>query len=212
MTDDKIVRPFFEQLWRRAERILPEFGACYVFTDWRTYAAVWGAARRTLIRIKNAIVWAKNGAGLGNCYANTYELIAYGMKCPPPKSMSGQERRGIRQVLRPNVFTFNRVTGDERMHNAAKPVELLREFVRNSSDAGDLVVDLFGGSGSTMIAAELEDRRCALMEIEPKHCDRTLVRWLRREGAEATLLEPAEGDAALAGKTYAEVLKARVRG
>lgn len=212
VTDDKIVRPFFEQLWKRAERVLPEFAACYVFTDWRSYAAVWDAAKRSLMRIKNALVWTKNGAGLGSNYANTYELIAYGMKCPPPKNMTGQERRGIRSVLRPNVFSFNRVTGDERMHNAAKPVALLQELIRNSSDAGDLVVDLYGGSGSTLFAAELEGRRCAVMEIEPKHCDRILVRWARRDVVGAVLLEPAEGDEALAGKTYVDVLKARVRG
>ena len=66
-----------------------------------------------------------------------------------------------------------------------KPVELVERAIRNSSRPGDIVLDPFGGSGTTMIAAEKSDRKARLMELDPKYCDVIVSRWQQFAGAEA---------------------------
>src|SRR6202158_2501344 len=64
-----------------------------------------------------------------------------------------------------------------RLHPTMKPVELIERAIHNSSRAKDLVLDLFGGSGSTLIACERQGRRARLMEIDPRYCDVIVRRW-----------------------------------
>ena len=78
-----------------------------------------------------------------------------------------------------------------------KPVELVERAIRNSSKTRDTVLDVFGGSGSTMIACEKSGRQARLIELEPKYCDVAITRWQQFTGREATL----ESD----GRTYAAV-------
>ena len=66
-----------------------------------------------------------------------------------------------------------------------KPVELMERSIRNSSRSGDVVLDCFGGSGSTLIAAEKAGRRCFMMELDPKYCDVIVRRWQEFSGGKA---------------------------
>lgn len=66
-----------------------------------------------------------------------------------------------------------------------KPVPLFAYLMRNSSKPGDIVLDLFGGSGTTLIAAEQLDRKCCMMELDPHYCDVILARWEKLTGKEA---------------------------
>jgi len=66
-----------------------------------------------------------------------------------------------------------------------KPVELMERSIRNSSRPGDVVLDCFGGSGSTLIAAEKSGRRCFMMELDPKYCDVIVRRWQEFSGGKA---------------------------
>jgi DNA modification methylase len=66
-----------------------------------------------------------------------------------------------------------------------KPVELMERSIRNSSRPGDVVLDCFGGSGSTLIAAEKAGRRCFTMELDPKYCDVIIRRWQEFSGGNA---------------------------
>lgn len=182
IADDKMVRPFFENLARVVAGALPTFGHAYFCTDWRSWSALWEGAKRGGLTPKNMLVWDKGGGGMGNMYAQTHELIGFYVKQPPARSMKSNEQTGQRQVLRPNLLRFNRVTGDERQHNAAKPVGLMEELIGNSSDAGDVVLDLFGGSGSTLMAADNLGRRALVMEMEPKYVDVIVARWERHTG------------------------------
>lgn len=100
--------------------------------------------------------------------------------------MTGGRRAGQRQVLRPNVLHYERVRGDEREHNAAKPVAMLVEIIEAATDPGELVLDLFAGSGSTLIAADAVGRKARAVEVEPSWCDVIVDRWRRRTGGEAT--------------------------
>src|SRR5882762_8037953 len=88
-----------------------------------------------------------------------------------------------------------------RIHPTAKPVELVERALLNSSKAGDVVADLFGGSGSTLIGCERRGRHARLMEIDPKYCDVIVQRWQEYTGKEAVL----EGD----GRSFQEIAQER---
>lgn len=177
ITDDKIVRPFFRDALAVAQRWTPYFSPVFVCCDWRSWPSWWEVAKMTRIDPKNLLVWDKGGAGLGNNFANTYELMGYFIHLPEQKVMTSGRKAGIRAILKPNVIRANRVVGKERQHNAAKPVGLIAEILSVSSERGSLVLDYFAGSGSTMIAAEMVGRRAHLMEIDPKFCDVIRKRW-----------------------------------
>ena len=74
-----------------------------------------------------------------------------------------------------------------RLHPTMKPVELIERSLVNSSKAGDLVVDLFGGSGSTLIGCERRNRKARLMELDPKYADVIVKRWQEYTGKQAVL-------------------------
>jgi hypothetical protein len=190
VADDKMVRPFFRQLFLRIYNLLPPFGHAYVHCDWRSWATLWDGARSANMSAKNLLVWDKQSGGLGNNYANTYELVGFFAKQPHGQTMKSFEVSGQRPVHRPNILRYPRVRGADREHNAAKPVEMLQELVKNSSDPGQRVLDLFGGSGSTLIACEKAGRRCVTVEIEPAWCDVIIARWERLTGQKAERVTP----------------------
>lgn len=185
VTDDKIVRPFFEILLRNASEVLPTFGHAYVCCDWRTWPSIWETAKGSGLLPKNLIVWDKGGGGLGSCYAMTYETIGFFAKTPRRALMSSV-KSGQRTIRRPNMFRANRVSSSTRKHNAAKPVELFEELIKNSSDRGDVILDPFVGSGTTIVAAEQRERRCVALEIEPRFVDVAVERWQQISGHKAT--------------------------
>lgn len=178
IADDKMVRPFFVEVLRIARDRLPWFAHAYVFTDWRSWAALWEAGKRAGVQVRNMLVWDKGGGGRGSNYANAHELVAFLHKLPEQTAM-GDRPAGVKSVHRPNILRHSRPTGAERLHNAAKPVALLGELIENSTEAGAWVLDPFAGSGSTLIAAAETGRRAALVELEPKMADVILRRWSR---------------------------------
>lgn len=179
IADDKMIQPFFEQLLRFTHAVVREFAHVYVCCDWRSWATIWGAAKTAGLSPKNCIVWDKASAGLGSNYANTYELVGFFARLPPPTAMKSTTRRGQRTVFAPNIARYNRVTGAEREHNAAKPAALFEWLIGNSSDPGESVADFFIGSGTTIVAAERAKRKAFGMEMEPRWCDVSVARWER---------------------------------
>lgn len=190
IADDKMVRPFFESVWRIAHQVLPKFGHAYLFCDWRSWAAVWEAGKRVELSPKNMLVWDKGGGGLGSSYANTFELVAFFAKLPKQQTMRGDNETGQRTVNRPNILRFPKPAGDDREHNAAKNVDMLCEMIANSTDDGGAVFDGFGGSGTTLIAAHKMRRRCAMFELEPRRCDIILRRFEREFGIKPKRVVP----------------------
>jgi DNA modification methylase len=91
-----------------------------------------------------------------------------------------------------------------RLHPTMKPVELIERALENSSKSGDCVLDLFGGSGSTLIACERRGRNARLMEIDPKYIDVIVDRWQQFTGKQATL----DGD----GRSFELVKEERAAG
>lgn len=187
VVDDSMVAPFFDAVMRRMWKLLDYYGHAYVFCDWRSYPTIWTSAKVGSITPHNCIVWNKGGQGLGSHYMNCYELTWFGAKLPEQSAM-GARASGQRAVHRPNIFNFPRVTGDDRLHNAAKPVDLVREYVRNSTNPDGLVVDYFTGSGTVIVACELEGRRCFAMDKSPKWVDVTVARLEEITGTKAELV------------------------
>jgi site-specific DNA-methyltransferase (adenine-specific) len=198
IADDRMVRPFFENLFRMMLASVKPFGHVYVCCDWRSLPAIADSSRaareggRYGLAPKNVIVWDK-GHGLGSMYAQTHEFIAFYTKTPAAKAMktSATTETGQRMVLQKNVFKHERAHGVDRQHNAAKPPPLFRWLLENSTDPGELVVDFFGGSGTTVVVAEQTGRRAALFEAEPKHCDVVIERFERLSGKKAKRLKAA---------------------
>lgn len=183
IADDKMVIPFFESFLRAAQDHLKEFGHLYAFTDWRSWNTLTTAMKRCPgLVLKNGITWDKGGSGLGTNYAMSSEWIAFAHRMEPLKAMAASKRTGTRMVMKPNVIRENRVTGAERLHNAAKPVAMLVQFIENSTDAGERIWEPFSGSGSTLIAAEKTGRVCFAGEMDPTNAQITVERWERFTG------------------------------
>lgn len=187
VADDKMVRPFFRDVLRMAKGNLKPYGHLYVCCDWRSWSAWWGVAAEVELAVKNCVVWDKGG-GMGAMYMNAHELILFASNAPKLRK-TGQKRSGERPVGDMNVWRITRASKDEQAegggHNAQKPIALVIRAVDNSTEPGEIVLDLFGGSGSTLMACDQGGRRCRMMEMEPAWCDAIVTRWETATGQTA---------------------------
>ena len=179
--DDKMITPFFREIGAMIQRALKPMGHAYVCHDWQTSATIKNAFER--LTPKNLIVWRKSEAGgLGSYYTKIYELI-WLFANEPETGILGKNKLPARTINGvANIWDVSVVQAQERDHNAQKPVEVVKIAVENSSDAGENVLDLFGGSGTTLIACEEIGRTCFMMEMEPKYCDVIVRRYIRTTG------------------------------
>ena len=124
------------------------------------------------------IIWAKNTFTLGRAdYQRQYEPILYGWRDGVDHFWCGDRDQG-------DVWNFNKPRVND-LHPTMKPVELVERAIRNSSRPGDIVLDPFGGSGTTLIAAEKSGRQARLIELDPKYVDVIVRRWQEYTGAQA---------------------------
>ncbi len=127
------------------------------------------------------VIWAKNTFTLGRSdYQRQYEPILYGWKQGADHFWCGARDQG-------DVWFVNKPTKND-LHPTMKPVELVERAVRNSSKSRDIVLDCFGGSGSTLIACEKTGRQARLIELDPKYCDVIVQRWEEFTGKKAELI------------------------
>lgn len=154
--------------------------AFYVFIDWRRVNDIRSEMEK-IMDVKNVIVWDKKVHGLGSDYKSTYELCIVGKKGKPKIS----NRFGLDYQ---DIWRLQREMGRNEMHATAKPVELLEKPIKHASKEDDIVLDLFGGSGSTLIACEKTNRKCYMMELDPKYIDVIIKRWEDYTGNKAEKL------------------------
>lgn len=132
--------------------------------------------------LSSVLIWAKNNATFGRQdYFWKHEPILYGWLEGAAHSFYGPNNEET-------VWNIDRPSRSEQ-HPTMKPVQLCRRAIVNSSETGQIVLDVFGGSGSTLIAAEETGRRANLMELEPKYVDVILDRWCKFTGKEAYRME-----------------------
>lgn len=154
----------------------------YLCMDWRHMSEMLQAGQGAYDEMKNLIVWAKDNGGMGTFYRSRHELIFVFKKGRVPHinnfelGQHGRYRTNVWEYRGVNSRHGNRM--DElALHPTVKPVQMIADAIRDVSARGDIVLDIFGGSGSTLIAAEKTGRRGYLCELDPIYCDRILARW-----------------------------------
>ena len=131
------------------------------------------------------VIWAKNHFTMGRAdYQRQYEPMLYGWKDGNDHFWCGARNQG-------DVWFINRPVAN-KLHPTMKPVELVERAILNSSKTKDVVLDSFGGSGTTMIACEKTNRHARLIELDPKYVDVIVQRWQEFTGKKATLLATGE--------------------
>jgi DNA modification methylase len=126
------------------------------------------------------VIWAKHTFTLGCAdYQRQYEPILYGWPAGHDRYWCGARDQG-------DVWFFDKPARND-LHPTMKPVALVERAIRNSSKTRDIVLDAFGGSGSTLIACEKTGRQARLVELDPKYCDVIVQRWQDWAGDQAML-------------------------
>jgi DNA modification methylase len=164
----------------------------FVCMDWRHMGELLEAGGKAFAELKNLCVWNKRNGGMGSFYRSKHELIFVYKVGNAPHINSfelGQHGR-----YRTNVWDYAGISSlgagrDEElaMHPTVKPVALVADAIKDCSKRGGLVLDAFGGSGSTLIAAESCGRLARLIEYDPLYCDTIITRWQALTGKEAIL-------------------------
>lgn len=162
----------------------------YACMDWRHLTEIMEAGQAAIGEMKNLIVWAKPNAGMGAFYRSQHELILVFKK--------GQAEHlnnfGLgKHRYRTNIWNYAGASGfhadrdgDLAMHPTAKPVAMIADAILDVSLRDEIVLDPFGGSGATLMAAERTGRRARLIELDPLYCD-VICRRYMQDGGSVTL-------------------------
>jgi DNA modification methylase len=172
-------------------------GAVYVCMSSAALDVLQRAFRDAGGRWSTFIIWAKHTFTLGRAdYQRQYEPILYGWKDGVDHFWCGARDQG-------DVWFFDKPSRND-LHPTMKPATLVERAIRNSSKTGDVILDPFGGSGTTMVASERTGRHARLVELDPVYVDVTVERWQAYTGNQATLEST--------GETFAETASARRAG
>lgn len=171
-------RKFLQNAYRAANAVMRTGAVFYVWhADVEGYNFR-GAAKDVGWTVRQCLIWAKNSFVLGRKdYHWKHESCLYGWK-------DGAAHYWGSDRSQTTLLEFNRPTRNGE-HPAMKPVDLFRYQVENSSRKNETVLDLFGGSGTTLIACEQASRQARLMELDPKYCDVIIRRWQEFTGKAA---------------------------
>jgi DNA modification methylase len=164
----------------------------FVCMDWRHMGELLEAGESVFTELKNLVVWNKTNGGMGAFYRSKHELIfVFKAGTAPHTNSFGLGETGR---YRTNVWDYAGISsiGANRseelaMHPTVKPVALIADAIKDCSRRGEIILDAFGGSGSTLIAAEKTGRRSRLIEYDPLYCDTIVRRWEALTGKHARL-------------------------
>lgn len=162
----------------------------YQCMDWRHAGEMIEAGESVYSELKNMCVWVKDNGGMGSLYRSQHELVFVWKSGMAPHLNTVELGRNGR--YRTNVWEYRGATktgpnAELAMHPTVKPVPMIIDAIKDTSKRGEIVLDAFGGSGSTLIAAEKTKRRARLIELEPPYCAVTIERWQTLTGREAVL-------------------------
>lgn len=164
----------------------------YVCMDWRHMGEIMQAGGEHYDELKNLIVWNKDNGGMGAFYRSKHELI-FAFKNGKAKHINNFEL-GQHGRYRTNVWDYAGINSlkagraeELEMHPTVKPVDLVADAILDCSKRGGIILDVFAGSGTTIIAAEKVSRRCFAVELDPHYCDVSVERWQNMTGKAAIL-------------------------
>lgn len=154
-------------------------GFCFVCTTWKTLDK-WLPMFKKYFNLTNMVIWAKGGGGIGDLkhtFVTDYEI----MLC----SNCGHEIIGKRIG---SVWSIGKDNPNAYVHATQKPVALMVQAIESTTNVGDVVLDVFGGSGSTLIACEATGREARLIELDTKYCDVIVKRYMNVTGKRDVVL------------------------
>ena len=162
----------------------------FVCMDWKHVDELLAAGREVYTELKNIVAWVKSTAGMGSLYRSQHELICVF------KSGTGRHTNNIELGKngrhRTNVWEYDSAGTQARkgnnvleLHPTVKPVQLVMDALLDCSNRGDIVLDSFLGSGTTLLAAERTGRVCRGVELDPLYVDTAIRRWQNLTGQDA---------------------------
>lgn len=164
----------------------------FVFIDWRHLTEALTAGHAVYSELKNVVVWSKTNAGQGSFYRSQHELILVFKSGDAPHRNNvelgrhGRNRSNVWTYAGVNTFRAGRMD-DLSVHPTVKPVAMVVDAIKDCSRRGDIVLDPFMGSGTTILAAERVGRRAFGIEIDPLYVDVAIRRWQQFTGRDAIL-------------------------
>jgi DNA modification methylase len=180
----------------------------FVFMDWRHQREILTAGEQVYDELKNLVVWVKTNAGQGTFYRSQHELIFVFKSGDGPHinnfrlGQHGRSRSNVWTYAGVNTFRAGRLD-DLTIHPTVKPVALVADAMRDCSRRGDIVLDPFMGSGTTIMAAERVGRLAYGLELDPLYVDAAVRRWQAYTRRDAILKST--------GQTFDELAAARAK-
>lgn len=176
----------------------------FICMDWRHAGELIAAGNEIFSELKNICVWVKSNGGMGSLYRSQHELV-FVFKAGKAKHKNnvqlgkhGRNRTNVWEYAGANSFGETR-DDDLAMHPTVKPLEMVKDAILDCSNRAGIVLDAFGGSGTTLLAAHQAGRRGYLIEIDPAYCDVILKRCIQAG------LEPVHAET---GEQFAERMEA----
>lgn len=189
---------FLHTIMKNVEKFSAAGCLGYYFIDWRGINTLLTEGKKVYSELMNILVWNKLTGGQGQFYRSQHELIPIFKKKGKHQNHINMGKFGR---YRTNVIDCPGIRATNpsslellKLHPTVKPTALGHSFLEDSSSKNDIVLDCFGGSGSTLLGAERCKRRARLIEIDPRYCDVIIWRWQKETGKTAKLV-----------KNYAEV-------
>jgi DNA modification methylase len=159
--------------------------------DWRHMSELLAAGEAAGCKLLNLCVWAKTNAGMGTFYRSGHELIFVYKNGVEPHQNNvqlgkfGRNRTNVWNYPSANSFGRKETKSGFGLHPTVKPIGLVADAILDSTQANQIVLDPFLGSGTTILAAERTNRRCYGIEIDPLYVDTAIQRWQDVTGREA---------------------------
>ena len=211
--NDNMPEPEFEQFMQKVYNAyyasMKDGASIYVFYKELGSGVFMRKMRDAGLTFKQELIWVKSQLVLGGSkYQSMYEPCLMGCKGKSIKKWNGGRKQRsvietidfmsedeLRSVIKEMLAESDDIDVIREkkqlvndLHPTMKPIRLLAKLIKNSSDKEDIVVDLFGGSGSTLIACEQLNRKCYMAELDPRYCDVIVERWEKLTGRKAVLL------------------------
>ncbi|MEZ5690014.1 MAG: DNA methyltransferase [Caenibius sp.] len=206
MSEDQFTR-FLTTTLSNTSSVMRDGAIAFVCMDWRHMSELLVAGRHAFTELKNLVVWNKTNGGMGAFYRSKHELVFVFKQGKSDHTNSfglgetGRYRTNVWDYAGISSIGANR-SEELAMHPTVKPVALIADAIRDCSRRGEIVLDCFGGSGSTLIAAEKTGRAARLVEYDPLYCDTIVQRWELLTGKRAIL--------AASGQAFEDVAEQRL--
>ena len=178
--DDNQFYEFLKKVFENMYIVTKEGASIYVFHADTEGINFRKAFKDAGFKLAECLIWKKDCFVMGRQdYQWQHEPVLYGWK-------EGKAHYFINDRTQSTILEFDRPK-QSTLHPTMKPIELIAKLIKKSSKENDIILDLFGGSGSTTIAAEQLNRKCYTMELDPKYCDVIVKRWETMTNREAIL-------------------------